>query len=335
MRTENQIPSLFHDMYVDLEKTLASHLAYSVARHRSLDKDDAVQEARVAIFKAMANFDFNKVSRGGFVPYMREVVVNSHRTGVSAALAQSRCPRVEVQTAEGEWILKPLAPASYDSLLEARSPLPGIGETPEALVDEHTRVRRCEVFCEELKKKLCERELAVFECRMNPPEQILAMMAEDGCDEPKNKHISIHLGIDKAHVDWAIHKIRVAATLLINGCFQEDFEQATGSDWPVINISKGMRVHNKFIERTLRSRRLKGNKIGNNQVQTCALGTRTVQKYDWGSIVYVEMSGVVWTAVLEGSFNPRDGIVTGRSGARMYLPIPMYGQLAKALSGVA
>jgi RNA polymerase sigma factor (sigma-70 family) len=322
---------LVRDMYTDVEVKLLSFMKARVSRYRGVDLDEAIQEARIALLNAMTRFDYN---RGDLLPYMKEVVTNTYRAEVSKVLAASRCPRIPERNEDGTWGTRPQLPASYEALLEARVPVEG--EAPDAtdaaLLDAEAdaAMRR---FKQAFMAKLNERERAVLRCRMAPPEALIALAGGDEGDID-NVHIAAYLGMNKAQIDWALYKIRNIFTELAESDKWADMWAGStrGKGWPHIHASKGTKRHNRFIERTLESRGLDAAAITvPAATERCALGTRTVEQYEWGAIMIVQRPGEVWTLVCEGALNPRSGEVTGASGARKLVPIDGYAALAKAL----
>lgn len=327
----NEIPQAFNELFKDVERAMLPFMRSRVQRYKGMDVDDAIQEARIALMKAMSKYDFDKAS-GKLVPYMREVVANTYRASIAKALSQKSCPRVAVRGEHG-WVKAPQMPMSYEALMEARAPIERGREedAAEHQLDVAQREALMEQFKRALFKKLSTREQDVLRCRLAPPEALEELAGED---EIKNVHIAEHLGLDKSKIDWALYKIRnVFTELAQHPKYAELFGGFTESRaWPRIHVTRGTRPRPAFVARTLKAQRLMMSPIGVESDERCELGRRCVEFHTWGAIMTVERDGEVWTCVIEGTFNPRAGEVTGALGARLLVPIDGYGQLARALA---
>lgn len=333
------IPAELMELYPDLERQLLPAIKATIRRKgahrlRGVDMDDAIQEARMAILSAMLKYDFNKAS-GELAPYMKRVVANTCHALYGKSVQRQRAPRVPVLQ-DGEWKLAPFHPLSFDGLVESQSSTLEATEaarstTPDAALGLQQSIMRVASFRSAMEQLLDDRERAVLECKLDPPADLVDRLEHAEC--PSNVDIGRHLGLNKAQIDWALYKIRNAFTEVAS---QERFSDVfadliEGPGWPSISISRGQEYHAQFVQNALQARNL-GGQIRTHEVESCALGKRSVAWYPWGAVVVVWRGDVCWTAVVEGQFNARSGEVSGRSGARKLLPIEGYNQLAKALA---
>lgn len=187
-----QINELYPDLHSQLDK-LVRMKARKLARYMPVE--DAEQEGRMAMLRALKSYDINK-SNGDLERYVGRCLDNAFRALYSRCVAQRRMPRVAVQTHEG-YVLAPLAPASLDD-----HDHPSCVMDPEAALGDH---QECEVIhltlCE-IKSTLNQREAAVLSLMMDPPPEV----ESDG--RATNIGIARYMGLTKNQVDYAIQKVR-------------------------------------------------------------------------------------------------------------------------------
>ena len=330
------------ELYPDVERRVLPVIKNRAKRLRGIsdmDVDDAIQEARVALLKAMARFDFN-ASDGDFAPYMSVVVVNTCRALYAKSRQARRMPRAPSYGRDG-WELVPTGLLSIDG-----NPSEGNDRhrllapmDAEPLVDSSMEFResamRVSSFRRAMEEQLGEREQQVLRCRIDPPSALVDQIEGEGGDasRPSNIDIGKYLGLNKNQMDWAFYKIRNVFTEVASQVrFSDVFaDLVKGTGWPVIHVSQGDEYNNGFVQQTIQSRCLHG-PHRSDTMESCELGSRRVVEYPWGAVIVVEKHGICWTVVAEGNFNPRSGEVTGALGARKLLPIEGYMQLARALA---
>ncbi len=331
-------PKYVREMYPDVERKMLPSIVATIVNKgahnlNGQDFHDAVQESRLAILNAMVKYDFNKADLG---PYMGAVVKNTCYAMYAKTTQRRRAPRVLARDGDG-WKTISVPPKSIEDLAESGKQIKQTDDSNEtdSLVKFQQGVLRVVSFRKAMMIALDARERAVLDCKLDPPADLIVKIEVAGGDanSPSNVEIGEHLNLSKNQMDWAFYKIRNVFTEIAS---QEQFsdvfaDMVEGSGWPTIHVSKGQCYHERFVERTLRARRLQG-KPRCEETESCTAGTRRVVWYEWGAVVTVWRKNEVWTAVTEGQFNPRSGEVFGRGGARKLLGIDGYNQLAKTLA---
>lgn len=310
------------ELYKDIDQILAESGALVSRRHyyiAGMTPEDLAQEVRIAVMDAAASYDFNK-GNGQLLPWLRTIATNVFREAYAKSRRQSRAPK--------EGLLE------YDTVIDLTA------GSPEEPCRELMQVESAEEAVKilvGLKDKLDEIDLKILECHLDPPKELLEVMAEFGDDDvPSNVALAKHLGVTKNVVDWAWHKVRMAfSELALDDTFSELFGDALkGKGWPQAHVSKGTHFHERFIKRTMEKRGLSREPVRLRQVEINEIGSRCIEEYQWGVVLRVVVDNVYWTAVVEGRFAPRAGEVFGENGARLTVPIDGYKKLARAFSEV-
>ncbi len=335
------------DMFYKEVDALIPKASNRTFRIRGQEDDDIAQEARMAAWKSLQSYDFNK-ARGALLPYLRTIVTNTCNAMYAHGRRMRRNPHQHEIGPDGRPTAVLQYVREYDTASGAvmsakQTELTGAEEQPisaeiEPGAFEREGIARVTQFCLELSQKLDNRSRSVLFCRLEPPQGLEDLMATAGeFEEPSNVSIAKHLGLGKNQVDWAWYNIRntfmeLAEDDRFADLFEGRLEQA---GWPAIHVSKGSKVHVKFVQRTIAKRRLDPHPIGPQEKESCSRGARTILPYPWGAVLCLHTKDEVWTAVIEGKLSVLSGEVIGGCGVRKALPIDGYKRLARALASGA
>jgi len=313
--------------------------ATKLKRLSGYDFDDALQEGRIALLKAMANYDYN---RGSLERYVSVVLDNTYNAILFERMSASRMPRVVYWEDDG-WKQSPSAPVSLDAMMGLKKLINEPADpsfTPEQELENNQLEEVARVFRLKMFNSLKGRDLDVFVCKVNPPMDLLIMIRNMGDDyeRPTNLHIAKYLGTDKNAVDWSLCNIREKFTDL---CRQKEFsdlmgDTVRGKGWPMIHTSWANKHDIEFIqkvvaERNLDPKPLEGCHQHDDYLQKSGDDVRLIERYSWGCIMFLKYRGKCCTLVVEGKLNAMEGLVYGEKGSREHLPVNWYKNLVKEL----
>lgn len=324
--------------YPIVERKLLPLIKYKANKLRGLadyDFDDALQEGRIALLKAMASYDY---SRGKLERFVSVVLDNHYNQILYEYMSVSRMPRA-VYWEDGEWIPSPTPPVSLDAIMGFE--VPDITSmSPEQELECNQMEEKARIFRLKMFNSLKGRDLDVFVCKVNPPMDFLIMIRNMGDDyeKPNNLHIAKYLGVDKNAVDWSLYKIREKFTEL---CRQKEFsdllgDTVKGRGWPMIHASWAKKHDVEFIQRVIADRQLDPKPVEgchqfDDYLQKAGDDVRLIERYKWGCIMFLKYKGKCCTLVIEGKLNALEGLVYGDKGGREHLPVSWYKYLAKSL----
>lgn len=324
---------LIQEMYPDVEKRLAPVLkreAHRFAqRNPEYQFEDALQEGRMAMLNAMANYDYNRAI-AGLDGYLSRVLRNTFASLTERNLAQHRMPHVE-QRGEQGWTRRPTRPTTIDGHDFADELIDKLdfAEREQAVRLVNVRLQR------HFESTGHQRDKAVHRCMAYPPAELRNSLIEKGADEVGALDIANHLGLGQNAVDWSMNKVRAEATVLITGEFSELFDAYVKRGWPMIHSSPRIETYDEqFVNRIIAKRRLDA-RAGEPEEIRGEGCWRRITPYSWGVALGLEMDGDHRTLVIEGRFNSHYGIAYGVSGGpREYLTqrhVPWYNNLTKKL----
>lgn len=216
--------------YADVErlckKTVVGN-AKRFAKQLGMTEDEALAEARYALFLAMRSYDYNQ-SGGGLFLYVSRSIRRHFLNAWAHKRAQRRNPTVPVRDGERQRYETVTAPPvmerqgdvwDFEAFLERHSSR--ASDAPDArLADEEggDTVRR---ILEALRGVLRAEDMAILECRVDPPQELRMLMCDEMAEEPTIVMIGKHLGLSKNSVDWSLKRIRRQAKRLIAREFSE------------------------------------------------------------------------------------------------------------------
>lgn len=326
-------------LYTALEPTLMPLIVDQAERwHRALgiDREDATQEARIALRMAMESYDYNR-SRGGVRAFARQTIHNALCAMLYSATAQMRVPHMVATDEEGQHHLVRYPVGSLEAMEEATAFEPADAAPDaearyiDAEMDERIKLLRLRLLM-----ALSGRERDVFECQAFPSEAFMLYMRNANIGEPTIEAIGIYLGLSKNEVDWALHKAKRVFTSILEGSEFIDLIEGAIRDgkWPMIHHS-GVVGDICFIQRVIVEHRLDPMPLRVSDVMVAGYKYRVIEHYSWGSIVHLHLDDERQaTLVLEGRFNYRTGEVIGAGGHWKQLgdDVPWYSELNKALA---
>lgn len=326
-----------HVMYREWEKRLSpminsfAHRLSLRLRYEGVGFDDAQQELRLALFQALASYDAER-SHGGMYNYAREVLKNAACHVMCRASRKARRPHIVVEE-DGELKTKAISNIYMDDLVLDAFEDRGLSVEDQA---EENRFRtRLRAARGKLARDLNDREREVFACFVNPSEEFLIYLENEGAIEPSNELIAKFLGRSKNSVDWAIHTIKKKFTKILEQDFSDVIEiPVREGKWPLLFVSKKYSdrefVRDVMQERRLDTRPLRPREILANHRKGAY---RSVERYSWGSVIEVSFGEEHATVLAVGRFNPLSGEVIGEGGywKRLQDCIPWYSMVISAL----
>lgn len=207
--------SIENDLYNQVEK-LVSPIIESNAKKfcvtLGITRDEAIQEARIALMYALRKYDYND-SRGGIYNFASISVRRHFLKLVAANRAQKRRPHVRIKGQDRRIAFLATNTLSDEIYLKINT------ENPE---EEKIKKDGCEVarkLEEALIEALDEREKNVFRCKTNPSRELRMLMVEECEKTPTIPTIGKHLSLSKNAVDWSVRKIKETAETIIRRKF--------------------------------------------------------------------------------------------------------------------
>jgi len=300
------------------------------------DFEDAVQEGRMTLLKAMLRYD---EVEGELSRYVSSAINNSYKTMLYKMLTQRRTPRAFVKESGGwtEVMYSPVPVFDFETVK-------GESENPETSSRNAEVEEQLRIFNLKMLNTLKGKTKQVFECMVNPDCAFLSMIKseEDGdIDNPTRKQIASYLGLDHNAVSWCVKKIKIQFTKMVRKkSFNELFGNLVNtSGWSMLHISE-KKDDSKFVVDVMKKRRLENRAVkGFRQYADFEQATkdgkcyRRITRYSWGAVLVFGIGGEWRTVVVEGELNSRSGIVTGRNGSKEVLPVAWYKDIVKTLQG--
>lgn len=329
-----------------------------------IEFDDAVQEGRLALLRALMNFD-SAYPDTTLKKYVSKTLDNCYKDMFYRAVAQMRMPRVPVRDMDGEWRIKSVAPYSLDTPLDddddhMRFELADDAPDAEAVLCSSYLDEEARRFKMKLYNALKPFEQEVFKAKFNPPIALFEMCDNEGIDlemsakhiadqetdwevEVPNHAVAAYLStedtkITKNKIDWSMYKIRDAFSLLVRDMdFSDLFGSVVGSEgWPMVHVDAAPMFNRDFKQGVLRHRKLDGKPIEESpDVRKGRDCSRVVYTYKWGVVMHLIFDGEHRTVVVEGDrVNVNSGGVHSNTrGVQEQLVnyVPWYNKLVKRL----
>lgn len=325
------------DIYEDLEGPLlpmVHKLSAQFAGSLGIGRDDAFQEARLALWEAFQGYDYNR-SRGGIRRFARVAVRNAFCALLYKATTQTRNPHTVYEDETGTHHVAKHRLASLDDISPASTPQ--VFPDPEEGAQARETSSRVRVLRMRLYRSLSDRERQVFRCKAQPSERFLLYLRNIGAEtaESTNVQIAEFLGLSKNAVDWSLHKIRKRFvdlaeepefSALVEGLVED-------GSWPMIHISETP-DDAEFVRGIIASRDLDPRPIpGRRDIQAADGAGRIIETYHWGSVIHLRYGEEARTVVVEGKFNKATGEIHGDYGNWKSLAesVPWYRRLNKEL----
>jgi len=347
--------------YPAAEREMLPAINWKAARLRRMapyiEFDDAVQEGRLALLRALMNFD-SGYPDASLKKYVSKTLDNCYKDMFYRAVAQMRMPRVPVRGVDGEWNLRAVVPASLDSMMDTDCGYiyePATSEPdPEDILRSSQLDSEARRFKMKLLNMLAPKDKEVFQAKFNPPIELLIMCenldieirksiadGEHDADqfdiEIPNEAIEAYLDVTKNQVDWSMFKIKDAFSQLVKDIdFSDLFGDIVGSKgWPMIHMNEAPTYNKSFVDATRERRDLGPTPSEPPDIREATGCLRQFTPYPWGGVMYIHMDGEHRTVVIEGDrININTGGVFSESkGVQEELSnyVPWYRKLVKRL----
>lgn len=312
-------PSLYRDIEREVMPIIRS-AAHSFATKLGMDREDAVQEGRLALAEALEGYDYN-LSKGGIHAYARAAVTNALCGLMYRQTTRGRVPHIVVQE---DGVLKtirswPVLMGDFEVTAQS-----DVGD-PEATTMDAEMTDMLREVKMQLLNCLNDLQTRVFSCLSNqdPGFQIfLRNVGERSGDTQMadENHILIaeYLSgepgmpkMNKNTIDWAVHVIKRHFTRIAETKFSGPIQEAIKEGkWPMFHVSlRGNDV--SFIQDVLKRRHLDRRPLGAPDVarreKDGKLCVRSVERYKWGSVIMLRFGTETATVIAEGRFN----VITG------------------------
>lgn len=209
-------------IYREVEQLVAPIMRSNARRFAAqlgMSLEDAMQEARLGLIAALRRYDYNN-ARGGIYNFVKTAIRRHFLKLWAVHSAQARSPHVHTVNAEGKRVAVYAGYVRGDELdfmdtFESHFP------SPDTDIEETDGQRALDAFLAALEGALKERDREVLRCKCNPPLGLRMLMIEELTEEPTIPLIGRHLGLSKNEVDWALKRIRAAASKILASEFSE------------------------------------------------------------------------------------------------------------------
>lgn len=336
----NQIPP---EVYVDVERAVMPIIrgaSNKFAKLAGADVDDAIQEGRLALLKALSKYDYN-LSRGGIYNYAREAVQQAMLGMLYKATTLGRLPHLVIED-NGElktvrsW---PALMADFDTVVSETAPDP-----EREVIDGEMQSRLGELQMR-LNGRLNDFQKNVLACLSNQNPAFTLYLRNIQKDEEKaieEKHtlIAKFFGETKNSVDWAVHHIKNHFTKLAEEQFSDIVADAIDKGaWPMFHVSNEGNDKD-FINYVIEEHDLDPRPSGPPDVKRTetngVVTARSIESYSWGSIIHLRHGEHAATVIAEGRFNAISGEVLTPTGLWKNIKeqLPWYPTLQRILSKV-
>ncbi len=326
------------ELYKDVEREVMPIIrsaASTFARRLGMDVDDAIQEGRVALYTALAKYDYN-LSKGGIFNYARTAVRQSMFGLLYTATTKSRQPHIVIEDG-GElktvrsW---PTLMGDFEVCVSESTPDPERAAMDAEMIEALGRLKM------RLARRLNDFQMKVFACLSNQDPSFLLYLRNIQCAEERNAQIADYLGTGKNHVDWAVHQIKHHFTELAEKQFSEVVREAIQEGkWPMFHVShRGNDV--AFIRKVIADQGLDPRPSGAPEVKRNevkgVLVLRSIETYAWGAVIHLRFGLKTATVVAEGRFNAISGEVLTSTGLwkNIKTELPWYAAAQRHLSKV-
>ena len=319
MNGQTSIP---HDLYADIERQLMPMIRRKAARLRGfMDMDDAIQEARMVVFKVLHSYDFNRnpeLERFVGICLNNAFAGHFHKMG-----AQRRMPRRHTRDTDGIWTAVPSPPLSLEDVDATDQ---SINPEAGALLGESQGLVR--QLLASLAPRLGPRERSVLGAFTSPPAAIVLHPGDAGF----NQAVAAYLGINKNMLDWSLALIR---RLMLEEMRRSDFEtdRVNGPDWPLLVHSNDWDDQSMILE-TITDRQLDPI-VRNTEARAAGEARMFARVYEWGEALCLKMGEASATLLLQGRFNRLSGTLHGIKYGSQQVPISWYQQCMKMINGTS
>lgn len=301
--------------YALVERELRRLIRRKAVRLRGrMTMDDALQEARLEIFRALPSYDPSRPLARFVGVCLRNKFASLH----ARAHRQKRMPHTYARI-DGSWVRQAAPPRSLgeDDALE-----------PSGDPESQLLAVESEGFTEDaislVRAQLSERDRDVLDAFVTPPGGVALQPGERGY----NRAIAAHLVLTKNKLDWSIARIRDLFFAILREHPHLD-GRLSGPDWPYLVWTQRW-DDRAFVERSIIRRQL-NSEVRCREVRATSAARMFRQAYSWGEVLSLRLGSETATLFLQGHFNPLSGILKGRKYGRRPLPIAWYARCMKTL----
>lgn len=302
--------------YRAIEKQVMPMIRRRAARLRSvMDPDDAIQEARIVLLKALQSYDADRTP--DLRRYVSVCLNNAFNTLYRKETAKCRMPYVYTPSNNG-WKAVPARPDELDESL-----VNSYMATPEDTAIHRESEGRISQLTSRIEASLELRDRAVLYAFLSPPPGL--------SNPPTNQEVADYLGLSKNMLDWSLHKIRKAMLAeLRRGPASDTFlPMVTGHGWPHISHSD-VPDDTDMIVSTIWDRELSQEVIAHEER---AKGDAVYKSWTfrWGTVLVLRLGTRAATIVMVGRFNASNGLLFGTVCGCESIPVPWYSDVLKAV----
>lgn len=314
-----------NEMYRDIERRMMPMIRRKAARFRGhQDMDDAIQEARIVLFKALQSYDYNR--QPDLERFVGVCLNNAFAGQFSKDTAQRRMPRRTVNNGDGTHSLIPMPPVTFVDEYEVSA---GGGGSPELSSLHKESEGVIGSIVDDAIKTLGEREQAVLLCFVSPPPEIDLVPEDPGF----NLAVAEYLGINKNMLDWSLHRVRQT---LLKTMRQGEFEghvgqRVSGPDWPHLSHSS-IWLDEELLSDTITAKGLSA-EVRDTLEESTQRAARWSITYDWGEALFLRLGEAAATLIMVGRFNSKSGTLFGSQYGSQQIPVPWYQKCIRVLNG--
>jgi RNA polymerase sigma factor (sigma-70 family) len=312
-----------HGLYKDIEKLVMPMIRRKAARLGSImDVDDAIQEARIVLFKALKSYEYNR--QPDITRYVSVCLTNAFNTLYRKETARRRSPHVYTMThdhrglAKG-WTSIPVPVNELDESVHNSG-----AATPEEVVEYKQAEGTIAALLSSIEDKLSLRDRLVLWTYMVPP-------AELG-EFPTNLEVADHLGLTKNMLDWSLHKIRkhLLAAMRGNAVDERFVSLISGHGWPFVATFDSWDAED--TRELLDERELSTEVLSTTMKVHDGIAVK-VDQYRWGTIHCIRSGDDAVTVLMVGRYNSATNMLFGSVCGCESVPVEWYTEHLKAAGG--
>jgi DNA-directed RNA polymerase specialized sigma24 family protein len=310
-------------MYEDIERRLMPMIRRKAARLRGfMDMDDAIQEARMVVFRVLHSYDFNR--NPNLERYVGICLNNAFAGQYHKMSAQRRMPRRHTQDSEGNWATAPTPPMSLIEMDASDNTMDS--EAGMMLLQSHGLVGR---MIAAIWPQLNEKERAVIDAFIHPPPEIDVAPGEPGF----NQAVAAYLGINKNALDWQLWRPRQLMLEAMRQSPEFDRSLVSGPEWPHLVHSTEWDDQDMILG-AISDRQLDPI-VCDTEMRTAGDAKMFARVYEWGEALCLRLGEASATLLLQGRFNRLSGTLHGRKYGSQQVPVPWYQPCMKLINGTS
>lgn len=298
--------------YEQIEQSMMPMIRRRAQRLRNvMDPEDAVQEARIALFNALKTYD--KERQPDVKRYVGRCLSNAFNTMYRKETTRRRTPWV---ASNGTMV--PVPPDEFEEGTMASEQL-----TAEDVVAHREGAEMVAKLAASIQEKLSMRDMEVMYAFIAPPPEL--------GEVPTNQDVADHLNINKNALDWSLHKIRklMLAEMRSGNISKKMLQMVTGHGWPHSEASAKWDDRD-FVAQVIWDRDLCADVVRVEEVERGDAAMRRLT-FRWGTAVTFKLGHRVATMVMIGRYNPTNNLLFGSVCGCESVAVPWYSQALKVL----